>query len=188
MSWYEEPFWWICKLSISITLFLTHCFTAFSWLLSQWSTTWLSVTFIFPFILKCSYYLTNVSIHAWLLRITLGCDRPSSINFDLENISWYEWVPSFFRNLVHIANNSGLWQTIWYQFWPKLTWISAIFLQKSCVYCHTCFVFDLHQQHQLFECLDWFHLSGTTALWNLILPISCIILTVNTSFSQCMQI
>ena len=82
------------NLRISITLFLTHCLTAFSWLLSQWSITWLPVTFIVPLLFSWSALLKISPVRAFMIVVNnspMGCDKPSGINFDLEKICCHEW-------------------------------------------------------------------------------------------------
>ena len=130
MTWYEEPFWWICKseyFNYSVSHPLLNCFFMIA---EQWSITWLPASFIFPLWFSWSALLTISPVCAFMVAVNnsgQGCNRPSGINFDLENMSWHEWVPSF-SEILRIL--------------PQML------------------VFDLHQQHQLFECLDWLHLLG----------------------------
>ena len=89
-----------------------HCLTTFSWLPSQVSTTWLSVSFIFPLWFFWSAILTVSPVCAFMVAAnisTLGCGKSSGINYDLEKIHWHEWVLSFFKNLVHVATNTSFW-------------------------------------------------------------------------------
>ena len=100
------------SLSISTTRFLTHCLTTFSWLHSQVSTTGLSVSFIFPLWLFWSAIVTVSPVCAFMVAAnnsTLGCGKPSGINYDLENIHWHEWLPYFFKYFVHVVTNTSFW-------------------------------------------------------------------------------
>ena len=118
------------NLSIPIALFLTHCLTAFSWLLSQWSTTWLSLLFIFPFWFSWSVHLTMWPVCIFMVgesNSDLGCDKPPGINFDLEKLSWHEWVTFLLKNFALIATHASFW----FASAASIVWMSRLIISSG---------------------------------------------------------